>query len=135
MNARESRGVSRLVTNEKGLIYLGNKQGLSIVNFRRGGIGCSGDVGCSGNICYKVLHSVLPCITQGKEYNNMTRDKESSRNPVGRPAKPMPPPIPDTPENVAKSVLFTPPKRDEDWEYLDRKDRTKKVQAVPQDSR
>ncbi len=65
----------------------------------------------------------------------MTRDKESSRNPVGRPAKPMPPPIPDTPENVAKSVLFTPPKRDEDWEYLDRKDRTKKVQAVPQDSR
>ena len=38
----------------------------------------------------------------------MARDKvASSRNPVGRPAKPMPSPIPDTPENVARAVLFT----------------------------
>ena len=29
----------------------------------------------------------------------------------------MPPPIPDTPEAVAKAVLNTPPKKDGDWRY------------------
>lgn len=30
----------------------------------------------------------------------------------------MPPPIPDTPEAVAKAVLNTPPKKNRDWRYL-----------------
>ena len=32
----------------------------------------------------------------------------------------MPLPIPDTPENVAKAVLNTPPKKAEEWEYMTR---------------
>ena len=26
--------------------------------------------------------------------------------------------IPDTPENIAKAILSTPPKREEEWDYL-----------------
>ena len=37
----------------------------------------------------------------------------------GRPVeKPMPPPIPDSPENVALALLTTPPKANTDWDYL-----------------
>ena len=36
----------------------------------------------------------------------------------GRPPRPMPEQIPDTPENVARALLSTPPKKHEDWEYL-----------------
>ena len=37
----------------------------------------------------------------------------------GRPVeKPMPEPIPDTPENVALALVTTPPKGDDDWDYL-----------------
>ena len=37
----------------------------------------------------------------------------------GRPVKyPMPDPIPDTLENVARSVLNTPPKKRDEWNYL-----------------
>ena len=42
-----------------------------------------------------------------------------SRRSVGRPPKPMPEPIPDTPENVARRAIFSgPPKPRENWEYL-----------------
>ena len=35
----------------------------------------------------------------------------------GRPVeKPMPPPIPDTPENIAKAIMQGPPKKE--WRYL-----------------
>ena len=30
----------------------------------------------------------------------------------------LPAPIPDTSENVARALLSTPPKREEEWEYL-----------------
>ena len=44
-------------------------------------------------------------------------DKQMSRqNPVGRPARPMPDRIPDTPENIARAILAGPPKKD--WQYL-----------------
>ena len=33
----------------------------------------------------------------------------------------MPEPIPDTPENVAKAILSTPPKKADEWEYLKEK--------------
>ena len=37
----------------------------------------------------------------------------------GRPVeKPMPAPIPDTPENVARALLTTPPKDEDEWNYL-----------------
>ncbi|MCY4393605.1 MAG: hypothetical protein OXC10_00500 [Rhodospirillaceae bacterium] len=37
----------------------------------------------------------------------------------GRPVeRPMPDPIPDTPENIMRALLETPPKRDDEWDYL-----------------
>ena len=36
----------------------------------------------------------------------------------GRPVEnKLPEPIPDTPENVAKALLTTPPKKESEWEY------------------
>ncbi len=35
---------------------------------------------------------------------------------AGRPPKPMPAPIPDTPENVARAIMKGPPKKG--WRYL-----------------
>ncbi|MCY3562159.1 MAG: hypothetical protein OXH20_13500 [bacterium] len=43
----------------------------------------------------------------------------TERRRRGRPAKrKMPDPIPDTPENIARAVLNTPPKRRDEWRYL-----------------
>ncbi len=36
----------------------------------------------------------------------------------GRPSKPMPEPIPDTPENVARALMTSPPRKPDEWEYL-----------------
>ena len=39
--------------------------------------------------------------------------------PRGRPTKnSMPEPIPDTPENIARALLTTPPKGEDEWDYL-----------------
>lgn len=47
----------------------------------------------------------------------------------GRPVeKPLPDPIPDTPENVARALVTTPPKDDDEWDYL--KDREIEVEGV-----
>lgn len=40
----------------------------------------------------------------------------NTKKPAGRPPNPMPNPIPDTPENVARAVLNTRPKKE--WDYL-----------------
>ena len=48
----------------------------------------------------------------------MTEDKP--KRPCGRPQKPMPDPIPDTPENIMRAVLKTQPKKDDEWDYLKR---------------
>ena len=46
-----------------------------------------------------------------------------ARNKARKPRKlDMPPPIPATPEAVAKAVLNTPPKKDGDWRYLKREE-------------
>ena len=45
----------------------------------------------------------------------MTFEKRSRGRPV---EKPMPAPIPDTPENVARALLTTPPKVEGNWDYL-----------------
>ena len=44
-------------------------------------------------------------------------DERKSSKRVGRPAKPMPKQIPDTPENVMRALINTPPKK-KDWDYL-----------------
>lgn len=37
----------------------------------------------------------------------------------GRPVKyPMPERIPDTPENVARAIMNTPPRKRDDWEFM-----------------
>ena len=44
--------------------------------------------------------------------------RETVKRPRGRPVeKPMPNPIPDTPENIAKAIMQGPPKKK--WRYLD----------------
>ena len=45
-------------------------------------------------------------------------NEEAPRRSVGRPPKPLPEAIPDTPENVARALLNTPPKDKADWEFL-----------------
>ena len=46
---------------------------------------------------------------------------EGSKRARGRPVeKEWPDQIPDTPENVARAILSTPPKKDEEWEYMKR---------------
>ena len=37
---------------------------------------------------------------------------------VGRPPLAMPEPIDDTPENVAKTILSTPPKKRSEWKFM-----------------
>ena len=41
--------------------------------------------------------------------------KERPKRPRGRPRTH---PIPDTPENVARSLMANPPKREGDWQHL-----------------
>ena len=43
--------------------------------------------------------------------------KQEARK-VGRPGLAMPEPIPDTPENVAKAILSTPPKKRDEWKFM-----------------
>ena len=46
-------------------------------------------------------------------------DAKLKREPRGRPVKnTMPEPIPDTPENIARALLTTPPKKEDEWDYL-----------------
>ena len=45
----------------------------------------------------------------------MSEDDKKKNKPESR-AKPMPEPIPDTPENVAKAIMKRPPKKV--WNYL-----------------
>ena len=45
-------------------------------------------------------------------------EKESGSKKKGRPPKPLPPPIPDTAENIVKALVNAPPKKRKDWKYL-----------------
>jgi len=42
--------------------------------------------------------------------------KTTIKPQTGRPPKPMPEPIPDTPKNVARAIMHGPPKKE--WDYL-----------------
>ncbi len=46
------------------------------------------------------------------------RTPRPKKGKVGRPARPMPEPIPDTPENVMRAIVNTPPKKAHEWEYM-----------------
>ena len=44
---------------------------------------------------------------------------QQQKRPRGRPVeKPLPEPIDASPEDVMRAILATPPKRDDEWEYL-----------------
>jgi len=44
---------------------------------------------------------------------------DKPKRPRGRPVeKPLPDLIDDSPENVMRSILATPPKRNQDWRYM-----------------
>ena len=47
----------------------------------------------------------------------MNGDPKEKRSP-GRPPRPMPPRIDASPEAVARMLVTTPPKKEEDWRYL-----------------
>ena len=49
--------------------------------------------------------------------------KKTHHSTPGRPALPLPDPIPATPEQVAKVLLTTPPKANTDWKFLQQKRR------------
>jgi len=42
--------------------------------------------------------------------------KTTTKPQPGRPPKPMPEPIPDTPKNVARAIMHGPPKKE--WDHL-----------------
>ena len=45
--------------------------------------------------------------------------KKSPRKPKraqGRPSKPMPEQIPDTPENIMRALIAAPPKKPQEWD-------------------
>ena len=44
-------------------------------------------------------------------------EQKSAKRKVGRPPRPMPEQIPDTPENVARAILNTPKKKSDEWDY------------------
>ena len=52
----------------------------------------------------------------------MTKKSRSSRLRGRTVEKPLPAPIPDTPANLARALLSTPPKGEDEWDYL--KDRS-----------
>ena len=46
-------------------------------------------------------------------------DKSELKRKRGRSVKyTMPEPIPDTAENIAKAILFTPPKKPHEWKFM-----------------
>ena len=44
----------------------------------------------------------------------LTKGKKAGRPPILT----MPEPIPDSPENIAKAVLNTPPKKRDEWKFV-----------------
>ena len=53
--------------------------------------------------------------TRGNNMGKLPKKKHPNR---GRPSRPLPEPIPDTPENVKRAILTTLPKDPKDWKFL-----------------
>ena len=48
---------------------------------------------------------------------------EDAKRPRGRPVKhSLPEPIPDTPENIMKAFVDTPPRKREDWKFVQKRE-------------
>ena len=60
----------------------------------------------------------------------MPKEPTGEKRPRGRPARPMPDPIPDTPENVARIVMQAPAKPKDGWDYLKKAEQAGK-EALP----
>ena len=57
-----------------------------------------------------------------------------SKNPRGRPVEhKLPDPIPDTPENIMKAFLKTPPKKREEWKFVQERNRLRGTGALGYD--
>ena len=54
---------------------------------------------------------------------------DKKKKPRGRPPLPMPEQIPDTPENVARLLMITKPKKDNEWRYLKEHKEQKQTEA------
>ena len=50
------------------------------------------------------------------------KNRKAAKRLRGRPVEyPMPERIPDTPENIARAIVTTPPKKQGEWKYLKNK--------------
>ena len=55
-----------------------------------------------------------------------SKKKQQESKSRGRPPDyPMPEPIPDTPENIMKAILATPPRKREDWKFVQKREGNK----------
>ena len=58
-------------------------------------------------------------LLQGALGETVKNKTDNLKLPRAQPAKyPIPDPIPDTPENGMCSLLGTPPRRENDWDYI-----------------
>lgn len=48
----------------------------------------------------------------------MKRKKRQKEETRGRPGRPMPEQIPDTPENIMRALMGTPYKKPEEWDFM-----------------
>lgn len=48
----------------------------------------------------------------------MTRRRREKKDPYA-----LPPPIPDTAENIARALLATPPRKREDWKFVQEREK------------
>ena len=55
-----------------------------------------------------------PAVTEG----SMKRKKHPKEETRGRPGRQMPEQIPDTPENIMRALVSTPPKKRTEWDFL-----------------
>ena len=62
----------------------------------------------------KLHRFVIHMAKEDRPYGETENPKSKK---TGRPPKPMPEPIPDTPENIMKALVNTPPKKASDWTY------------------
>ena len=58
-------------------------------------------------------------MSQKKNQSNKT-DETTKRTRGRPPVNEWPEQIPDTPENIARAILNTPPKKKNEWDYMKR---------------
>ncbi len=56
--------------------------------------------------------------------NDKPSKPTGTKQPRGRPVKyPLPEPIPDTPANIMKAFIKTPPKKRGEWKFVQKQDK------------